>query len=287
MRWYKRAMGLWEDIAEHGPKPGRQRSPLMTPEGVHSEFQRRDKFVSEYAWGVPSKEAIDKIVEFTGGKPIVEVGAGKGLWAKLLQDAGAQVTATDDFSWENKKAFDPSQGQFTEVLDMKNEEAAQLPGHDALMMVWPPYDDPMAQQTLEKFQGDRLVLVGESRGGCTGDDCFHRDLGDQWDLKEHVSIPQWQGIHDDLSLWVRKPRQIAERNKAARDQLNAMRQEISRLIEMMDLDVSESYFGGGYYGDDLDKLVATKPLLFQRYNEAAETLGEETLKIPPASEPLP
>jgi len=197
-------MGLWEDIRLCGPKGTSLEN--IPYESVPYEFMRRDRFISKYAWAVPSREAVKRLKEFVGRGLVLEVGSGKGLWAKLLQEEGVSVTATDDMSWTKSERFDPSSGQFLEVLNMDAEVAVRsFPGHEALLMVWPPYDDPMAEKALNGFSGNKLILVGEDKSGCTANKMFFNDLGDQWDDVGRVSLPQWPGIHDMMTFWSRKP----------------------------------------------------------------------------------
>ena len=53
-----------------------------------SRAQRRQFFTQELSWSIPTKAAVDEIVTFAH-QGILEVGAGKGLWAALIQKAGA------------------------------------------------------------------------------------------------------------------------------------------------------------------------------------------------------
>lgn len=55
----------------------------------------REEFLAKYAWAVPTKHAIEEIGRFVGGDTLLEVGAGSGLWAFLLQAFGVDVIPTD------------------------------------------------------------------------------------------------------------------------------------------------------------------------------------------------
>ena len=52
----------------------------------------RDRFLSEFSFAVPTREALDRICQFS---PLLEIGAGSGAWAKLLAMRGADIIATD------------------------------------------------------------------------------------------------------------------------------------------------------------------------------------------------
>jgi hypothetical protein len=52
----------------------------------------RDQFIREFGFAVPTREALDRICEFS---PLLEIGAGSGAWARLLALRGADIIATD------------------------------------------------------------------------------------------------------------------------------------------------------------------------------------------------
>jgi hypothetical protein len=72
------------------------------------------------------------------------------------------------------------------------------------MMVWPPYATPMAHNALCNFAGNNVIYVGEGHGGCTGCDDFHETLDEEFVLIEECDIPQYNGIHDRLTVWERR-----------------------------------------------------------------------------------
>lgn len=164
--WLKRIAerDLWKEISEKGPTPliwtddpsgGRIGK---WPEGRNwiDEFKRRDEFVQNYAWAVPTREAISKIQQFVGDETILEIGAGRGLWAKLLQDAGVKIIPTDAKTDESA---------FTQVHRMKHKDALQTFGDNAILMfVWPEYNKVWAAKALRAFKGNKVIYVGEGGG---------------------------------------------------------------------------------------------------------------------------
>lgn len=74
----------------------------------------------------------------------------------------------------------------------------------ALFLCWPPYDEPMAYECLQLYQGSHVIYVGESPGGCNACDNFFRLLDKEWQEVKRVSIPQWQTIHDFLVIYSRR-----------------------------------------------------------------------------------
>lgn len=164
----------------------------------------RAALVAEYAWAIPDDRAIATIVGL--GKPVIELGAGNGYWASLIAEAGGTVECYD------REPGDHSEGATGKLWHPVSEGTCDVitRAHKdhALMLVWPPYATPMGTECLLRFMeagGSTLVYVGEGSGGCTADDEFHRILDEHWVNEKYVSIPQWHGIHDGLSVYRRKP----------------------------------------------------------------------------------
>lgn len=192
---------LWRLIAEASPKNGNGWSTDHVEDWM-SEHERRDAFIRQFSFAVPTPVAVGRIKRFVGDRKLLEAGAGSGLWARLLSDAGVVVTALDNGSWR-RSGWGINVGKYYPVERCDAAEAVkQNRDHQALMVCWPDYNSPMAAKTLDMFEGDRLIYIGEGSGGCTGDDRFHEML-ESWQAK-YVAIPQWPGIHDEVVLYARK-----------------------------------------------------------------------------------
>ena len=167
------------------------------------DYYRRKAFINEFGWSVPTQKAIEEIKQFTGTDTVLEVGSGFGLWAHLLQQSGVQVIPTDAFV-PMDKLHDPQTHSFTQVEKLKALDAvSQYATSNTLMLVWPLYDDPMAYMALKNFKGNKVIYIGESGGGCTGDDNFCKLLNEEWKIVKHIDIPQWKDIHDQIYLYTR------------------------------------------------------------------------------------
>ena len=157
----------------------------------------RKALVKKYAWAVPEPAAIHVIVGFA--RKIVEIGAGTGYWASLIAAAGGDIVAYDPQPYENGWCdgywFDVHVGDEKAVLDHQDR---------ALFLCWPPYAEPVAENALKLYKGNKVIYIGEGHGGCTGTDEFHDALGKDWQLIESVWLPQWEGLHDDVELYVRR-----------------------------------------------------------------------------------
>ncbi len=156
-----------------------------------------------YSWAVPNDEAIQAIADLP--QPIVELGAGTGYWASLVAADGADITAFDKYPPHKKIGeyrFEPHV-HFPVRRGTPATIAAGKVEWKTLLLVWPCYKSPFAFDALSAFSGDTLAFVGESRNGCTGDNDFFDLLESSWKEICRVSIPQWNGIHDSLTIFTR------------------------------------------------------------------------------------
>lgn len=196
---------------------------------VEMDLRRR------FSFAIPNLEALDTIAGHSPGG-VVEIGAGGGYWAMLLQQRGVDVIAYDPdppgsgaTTWHSGRAW-------TAVHHGDHTKAAGHPTR-TLMLCWPSYDEPWSAQALEHYRGDTVIYIGEGPGGCTGDDRMHALLGEPPSCWHHdddynelpcpddcpanvpplfreiadVEIPQWAGIHD----WLRVYRRTAGSEAAA------------------------------------------------------------------------
>ncbi|MFD0360181.1 hypothetical protein ACFQZZ_01810 [Nocardia sp. GCM10030253] len=169
-----------------------------------------------YAYAIPSPETLGWIVEACDGRRVLEVGAGRGYWADQIARFGGEVLAFDSEppgSQENV-SFPVAAGQpatWCEVGDLDELSALRAAGNEgegALFLCWPPgWGNPMASETLASYQragGDRVIYIGEPRGGKTGDDAFFEALDADWRLLDQdANFVAWWNLHDAAQCWRR------------------------------------------------------------------------------------
>ena len=162
----------------------------------------RTEMIRKYSFAIPTQEIIEKIVKYS---PIIEVGAGTGYWAWVLRQSGATVEAFDAYppSAKSKNRYFKNATQWSPVKQGVVEVVKNYSNH-SLFLCWPPYNKPMATDCLKQYSGKRLIYIGESEGGCTCDDQFHKLLSKEWDLVENTKIVRWVGMFDELFIYNRK-----------------------------------------------------------------------------------
>lgn len=173
-----------------------------------------------YAYAIPSPETLEWVSEFCGGQPVVELGAGRGYWAAQLTQLGLTVDAYDVEPPDaaGNVSFPRTSGQRDSwhVVGNRGDFVERTKGRSdhVLFLCWPPgWGNAMASQALAEFEkvgGERLVFIGEPKGGKTGDDAFFDALSSGWELgvqdERYVS---WWNLSDIAQGWVRVKR-VAE-----------------------------------------------------------------------------
>ncbi len=194
---------LWDSVREHAPRHWPKTGEENSFNWDTTDWDRRRFFTSEYSWAIPTPKTIGQIKSFLNQEPndpadyLLDVGAGSGLWARLLHEAGCRVVATDAGKQKWPKSF-------AIVQKLSALQAVRVYSNaPALMLCWPPYADPMAHTAITRFMGDKLIYIGEGAWGCTGNERFHKHLEKHWKLIHPHSICQWPGMNDWLGCYVR------------------------------------------------------------------------------------
>lgn len=189
--------------------------PLIGEIAGYEKRVTRNDLCGKYAWSIPDPASLQFVVRVLG-KKAVEIGAGTGYYASLLSQMGVdmicydlyppQHTGQNHYHSPRNKNHDGLLGITREVFfDVRSGNHLMAAQHSdrTLFLCWPPYDGDMAYLALQAYQGQRLVYIGESQGGCTGDDQFFALLDEAWHLVESHTPVQWSGIHDVIEVYER------------------------------------------------------------------------------------
>lgn len=170
-------------------------------------YTLRKMYTDNGIWGIPCQEGIHDIAQFADG-PILEVMGGTGYLSYWLQTVEhVNVVCTDVF--ENHQQWNIGKSkQWVDVEKMKASDAIDAYPGRAVMVSWIPYggcddqDEIIMLNTMLPEQ--KLILIGETSGGCCADDDFFEVLDRDFELS---GIGQWVsalGIHDRLLFYVKK-----------------------------------------------------------------------------------
>ena len=168
-----------------------------------------------YAYSIPSPETLEWVSAFCDGRLVVELGAGRGYWAAQMARSDIRVNAYDfepPDTMENVSF--PRAGKQTDVwhhvgdLDEFEMDAAGRSDY-VLFLCWPPgWGNTMASEALAAFEkagGNRLIFMGQPKGGMTGDGAFFDGLSAEWELvSEDAQYVSWWNLADVAQGWVRR-----------------------------------------------------------------------------------
>ena len=174
----------------------------------------RGVLAEQYAWAIPSPDALAAIADFARDCGIIEVGAGTGYWAALLRDLGVDVLAYDAFPPGREGVTNPYRHRQSYVPvhhweDQRASVALEMERTRALMLCWPCYSEDWAWRTLRAYLdvgGQRVIYIGEGEWGCNATEAFFATLRTRFKTPIYAPIPSWPGIHDGVELYERKRR---------------------------------------------------------------------------------
>eukprot|EP01083_Nonionella_stella_P077180 210603_1 len=162
-----------------------------------------------FSWAVPDERALRICAEFS---PIVEVGAGRGYWGKLLLDRGVDYVGFDhvlpDPEDEIQNWCDIQKGS-EEVLESTEHQ------NRTLFLCYPDdfehSEESLGLKCLEVFKGDTVIIVGEMLGetvlqnpwGKTVSSECQEELNANFHKILQVPLPSWQCSQDSLTVWKR------------------------------------------------------------------------------------
>ena len=154
----------------------------------------RWEYIAKYGFTLLSPELVQGMLPYG---PFVEVGAGTGALANRLADAGADIVATDDMSDE----YNFKHGHHFPVASSSATVTVRAHPDRTVIMSWPSYGSPWASHTLRAMApGQRLIHIGESRGGCTADDDFFDALDKDFEEIKLLPHKRFWGLHDYCTL---------------------------------------------------------------------------------------
>lgn len=170
----------------------------------YEEKRDRSSLCQKYSFAIPTEEALEEIVKYS---PIIEIGAGNGYWAHLIEQYGGKIVAFDNNERNNEWSKHEKKVYFVnDWFDVKygnEKEIDNYPDH-TLFLCWIEYCGEYGLNCLKKYKGKYFIHIGESLGGCCATDEFFSYLEASFKEIESPYIPRWYGIHDYLTIYERR-----------------------------------------------------------------------------------
>jgi len=163
---------------------------------MDNELDKRDMYVTYFSYAIPTRSVVEKIVDFADKDGILHLDSGPGLWASILQIAGAKIKPTDIVKYKYA---------YTDVKNLDYMDAIHRYGikYNTLLLIWPPYDSGIAYEAVKNFGGKKLVYIGEAKNGCTGNKDLYELLQKEWTLYKQIDIPKWPNMKDSCYMYIK------------------------------------------------------------------------------------
>lgn len=157
-------------------------------------------------------ETIDGLSKHLQGKKCLEICSGSGLLANELQMKGIDVIPTDIANEKDNGYYLLRTEPYTKIEQIDGLSAIEKFDADVLIMSWPPFDDPIAANALEKFidknPNGEIIYIGESEGGCTADNRFFELIYEHELTENHLNInyepTPFAFLHDNIYSFSKK-----------------------------------------------------------------------------------
>lgn len=172
-------------------------------EKLYKDRLLREDLLKRFSFAIPTEEAIKGIIKYS---PIIEIGAGGGYWAYLIDKYGGEIVAFDNYSrdkgfleYEKVKYFTKT---WFNVRWGDEKTIDKYPNH-TLFLCWIGYGSDLGYKALKRYKGKYFIYIGAGMGGCTANNEFFKYLNKNFKETENFYIPQWYGMHDYLDIYER------------------------------------------------------------------------------------
>lgn len=121
--------------------------PLVQPQGIYCFY---------------SAELIEALAQLIAGRPCLEVAAGDGTLSRFLVEAGVEIRATDDHSWD--AITFPSAVENIDAVAAVERHAPQV-----VLCSWPPAGNGFEAAVLAAPSVETYVVIGNRQTAGWGD----------------------------------------------------------------------------------------------------------------------
>lgn len=124
--------------------------PLVQPEGIYCFY---------------SRQLVDALAALIGTRNCLEIAAGDGTLTRFLAGRGADITATDDHSWQQEVKYP----EFVARLDAREALCKHAP--EVVLCSWPPAGNSFEQHVFKCGSVQLYIVIGSR----------HRFAAGNWD----------------------------------------------------------------------------------------------------------
>ncbi len=178
-----------------------------------ASMKARIEYNRRISYAPLGRKLVEKIATewLPPGELLVSVAAGLGVWERVLESLyGMNVYCSDAGLGKYHNADSTGstlKGAYTTVyveLGIETIRKMANPEKGALFLCWLPYQNTWDVKMLNLYHqrgGKRIILIGESDGGCTASEDFWDRLKELYSEVDYCHHPNLQGVHSYGSLW--------------------------------------------------------------------------------------
>lgn len=173
--------------------------------------EKRNDHICAFGWAIFKKADIEwlsqALREISGSQTpdVIEMGAGSGWLAFLLQQHDVHVAAYDicfGGTWVDGWKRFPWYNQC--VKEGSTEKLASCSPSSILLLCWPDLDSKFGLDCLQQFPGSVVVFIGEHKDGCCADDSFFAELENSWEMSKTRKMGHYPEIDDGIYIYRRR-----------------------------------------------------------------------------------
>jgi hypothetical protein len=109
-----------------------------------------------------SKELVAGLAQLIGNRKALEIAAGDGTLTGFLRDAGVEIEASDDYSWQKQVNY-PA---WVKRLDARDALQTGLP--EVVICSWPPANNTFERQVFRTRSVQTYIVIGSRSRFITG-----------------------------------------------------------------------------------------------------------------------
>lgn len=160
--------------------------PLVQPKGI---------------WCFYSSRLVSQLAEMIGERACLEIAAGDGTLSRFLAEAGVNVTATDNYSWDDSIDFPSS------VIRQDARTALREHRPQVVICSWPPAGNHFEQHVFSTASVELYIVIASTNELATGNWASYRrqktfDLAMDEGLSELVLPPE---VEHGVYVFRRRP----------------------------------------------------------------------------------
>jgi hypothetical protein len=165
-------------------------------------FSSRHEY-TKVSWSVATAEVAKQISDNVKGMNIHGIYSGSGLLEELIHCCHDKPVVAIDIKGNNVDY------RFRDIIESKASASIDMIDdvpNTCLFMSWPTYKCEDVTEAVTKYRnkgGKKIIFIGEGYGDCTGcDSLWENEFNKYWDEEKYILIPQWEGLHDLVKIYV-------------------------------------------------------------------------------------